>query len=777
MFIEQITKIKTAFSVLFFISFFQIISLSANQNPDSFQVKDIRVEGLIRTSLSQVLSSINLKVEDEFNSNTSKKIIENLFQTNLFEDVIVGVDNDIVVISVIERPLLLEIEFIGNEQIKSEDLSESLRQIGLIKGQVVSESLLQRVEGEIKNAYQLIGYFNADVNVEKFPESRNRLMIRISIFENSQTKINSIQILGNNFFSQKKILSQLQLDSGGIFSFITDSNVYSAQKFDADLQKVKSFYLNRGFADFKIKNSSVNLSADQKKIDIVIEIDEGNQYKMGNSSFDLANQFSDLPQTIQYKDSDSFNYELIENTSEAIKKYLANFGYAFANVNPNINLDKDTLLANVHYGVFLGEKVYVNRINISGNSRTDDRVVRRELDLLEGSIFNKNKLETSIANLNRLGYFEDINIDFDRVLGSNNQVDLRVELTESLTGSYSFGVAYSDEAGASTNFGIKERNFLGAGYVVNADVSYSKSTQEFSIKVTDPFFTENRQSLSVGAFYSKYDASQVDNTSSYQMNRVGANIGYGIPLSEEENKRIILNLGYSQNDLTCSSLLANDDINGEKTQCEDYKNTKTYSVGIAWTQNTKDSFFFPTKGYETYLGFNFNIPSSTLNEYSFLNSGSYYYPTTFNNNEYVLKAGYLFNYIDNYQGKDVAFYNRYYLGGSNTLRGFSANTVGPKYQDGDMRGGTLKVSGNFSIISEVPLVEDSKQMRISSFIDYGNVYENLDSANLSDIRVSAGFSFTWLTAIGPLSFSWAKPIIKKSDDAIDYFQFSIGTSF
>jgi outer membrane protein insertion porin family len=727
-----------------------------------------------------------VKIGDEYNSTTSNKIISSLFDTGYFSDIQVELNNDILLITLIENPhiKLINIKtdykkswsnWLENSNqtlaLDKDNFDELIRNYELSAGNIYTKKKLYKLVSEIRNQYLAIGYLNIEIAENLEIDSQNRINIELIISQGKEARIGSMSILGNKVFEDKELLDQFSIGmkTNSFINYFTNKDRYSELAFDEGLQSISNHYMNSGYLDFNFTSVSKALSEDKEYINIEIELEEGIQYKLGAVSFkgELGNQKTDeLMQLVSIQEGEIFNWGAIVNDVQKITDVFVDQGYAFANINPTTEDVLDSV--NIYFNISLNKKVYVNRIVISGNTRTQDEVIRREISLSEGSLFSRSELNKSLIKLRRLGYFSDVQMEASKVEGMPDKIDLNFAVKETKTGTISFSVSHSNNYGISIGAGIQEKNIFGSGNTFNANVKISESFNKLSVYFEDPYFNNDNHSISYGAFYSKQSDDDVM-SDSYTVNSKGLNLGYGVPLTE--NTRLNAKLEYTNNDLVCSSGFAASGY--EPTQCANNSNDEVV-FGLSWNESTLNHYMYPTDGKSNALSFDVALPLSDYRYFKASANHASYQPLSDN---LTLKLTGNLGLISGYSGKEAPFFKRYFGGGSGSVRGFGNRSLGPTYPNSATKGGELSVLGSVNIISPASFMTNNENMRVSAFVDVGNIFEKSSNMKLGDLRMSAGIAFAYLSPIGAIGAYWSTPILKKAGDDIENFSFSLGTGF
>jgi len=743
---------------------------------ESFVIKDIRVEGLQRISAGTVFNFLPVKVGDEMDETDAKSIIRSLYKSKYFNDVGVEQQDGVLVINVTERPAISSIEFVGNKDLDSKELLKSLRQIGFAEGQVFEQAMLERVELELQRQYFSRGKYGVTIESEVTPLSRNRVSIRITMAEGIIATIGAINIVGNNAFDEEDLLDEFQSTTGTMLSAFTHDNQYSRQKLSADLETLRSYYLDRGYVDFTVESTQVSITDDKKHMFITINISEGERYKIQEVRLagDLIVPEQELFDMVTIKKDAVFSRKSITKSTELLTNRLGDDGYAFANVNAVPTIDRDNKQVALTFFVDPGRRAYVRRINISGNSKTRDEVLRREMRQQEASWISTTKVERSRARINRLGYFEDVNVEQIPVAGTADQVDLDFNVSELSSGSLSAGIGFSQTDGLIFNANITQKNFLGSGKHMNFGFNNSSSNTVYSLGYTNPFATVDGISQGFNAYYRETDADEA-NLATYSTNRLGGDISFGIPISEEN--RIRLAVGYENLDVSTSTNTAYQVQRYEDFLSREGNEFNTFTVSLGWTSDSRDNAVLPTQGMSQSLSAEVAVPGGDLQYYKLRYKNNWFHPLS---NSLTLSLSGDLGYAEGYgDTEDLPFFENFYAGGIRSVRGYQANTLG--YHDpntGEALGGNMLVAGGAEVIFPIPFLKKTlKSVRLSTFVDVGNVYDISEDFDAGMLRYSAGLSAIWISPFGAMSFSLAQPFNDQSGDETETFQFSLGSTF
>jgi len=732
-----------------------------------FVIKDIRVEGLGRIAIGTVLNYLPINEGDTMDDVRSAETIRALFETGLFDDVSLARDGDTLVVKVVERPAISKIEITGNKDITSEQLTEALKGIGLAEGRIFDRSLLDKVERELELQYFSQGKYAVKIKSEVTTLDEGRVEIKINIAEGRVAKIRNINIVGNSAYKDDELLGKFQLTTQAIFS---DNDQYSKQRLAADLETLRSYYLDNGYINFNIDSTQVSITPDKKDVYITINITEGDKYTVKDIKLtgDLIVPEKELYDLITIHSGDIFSRRATTESSAAITARLGREGYAFSNVNMIPDIDHEAKEVSLSFFVDPGKRVYVDRINIAGNAKTSDEVIRRELRQMEGGWISTDQVSRSRVRLQKLGFFEEVNVETPAVPGTEDQVDIDLSVTERPSGTLMAGLGYSQSQGLLLNASISQDNFLGSGKRISATINNSKVNTVYSFAYTNPYYTLNGISRGLRVFDKETDAGQA-NVAAYTSDVYGASVDYGFPISEYNTAS--LSLGYEHTKLkttlnTPQSYI--DFINANSNEFDLYK------IQSGWSHDSRNRAIFADHGLYNSIDTEVTLPGSGLDFYKINLRTLGYVPLT--QKLIVMLKGDI-GYGDSYSDTtELPFFERYYAGGSNSVRGWQSNSLGPQI-DGKAEGGAFKTVGSTELIFPVPFAEDNKSLRLSAFYDIGNVYANESDFDANDLRYSMGLSAIWITPIAPLTFSFAWPLNDRPEDRTERFQFTLGSFF
>lgn len=749
---------------------------------DSFVVKDIRVEGIQRTEAGTVFSYLPVKVGDTLDDDKSAAAIKALYATGFFKDVRLEAQNGVLIVVVEERPAIARIDIVGSKEFTAEQIKDGLKQSGLSEGRIFDKAMLDRASQEIKRLFFSRGKYAVEIETTITPMERNRVAISFNIKDGDVAKIKNINIVGNKVFTEKQLLDQFQLRTPGWFTWYSKNDQYSKQKLAADLETLKSFYLNQGYLEFNIDSTQVSITPDKKDIYLTVNLTEGEKYTV--SDVKLAGEMivpaAELQKLITLKAGDTFSREKITESAKKMGDRLGNDGYAFANVNAVPEIDKDKHTVAFTFFVDSGRRVYVNRININGNTRTRDEVVRREFRQMEGGWYAADKIQRSKERVERLGYFSDINVETPTVAGTTDQVDVNLSVTEKPTGSIMLGAGFSSSEGLILSGSLSQNNLFGSGNSLTTRINSGGVNKVYSVSYTNPYFTPDGLSVGYDLYRRDTDTSRLTTLSSYKNSTVGAGVRYGIPLNEKD--AISLGLAYERFTLSVDPATSPIQYVNFVNQ---YGNTNdTIRADMGWARDSRDSLTYPTKGMLQRVYGEVGVPPASLKYYKISYQQQWFKPI---NKTFTLMLNGEIGFGDGYGGQGLPFFKNFYAGGVGSVRGYDTATLGPKYlnQFGQVvsAGGNQRLVGNAEILFPMPGMVNDKSVRLSVFVDAGATYGPGDylgrygSFAFQDLRYSTGVAINWVSPIGPLKFSLAQPLNPHSDDKKQVFQFTLGQVF
>ena len=804
-------KIRSLTKPIVFVFLSVLFFGEALKSDDSWVVSDIRISGLQRVSAGSVFAEMPIAIGDTVDTYSLQATAKTLFKTGQFDDIQIGRDGNILIISLVERPSISAIEIDGNKALKTEDLMKGLKGAGLSEGQVFKRSVLSGLGLEIQRQYISQGRYGALVDVKANPKPRNRVELEIDIEEGEVATIEGINIVGNTTYTDNELLRDFELSVGGWFSFLSSDNKYSREKLKGDIETLTSYYKDRGYVEFALSSSQVSITSDKKSVYITLNIDEGLPYKIDKISLtgDLPIDEEILRPLILLREGDTYSQFLITETEEIFTNILGNEGYSFAEVKGVPDLNEETGGVELTFYIDPQQRTYVRRIIFKGNQRTHDVVLRREMRQMEGSWASNLLIENSKLRLERLGFFKQVESETIPVPGVNDQIDVEFTVEEEVSGSIGGSFGYSSW-GLMLGLNYSENNAFGTGKRVNIGINDSNWRKSYYFDYGDPYYTIDGVSRGYSIFFNESDYGQY-NIAAYTSDSYGAGIQFGLPISDIE--RIGLNLRYESTSIDVGSMSASQILSftaSEGTQFEALKSQ------IVWSKVTLNRGIFPTAGTSQSVGFELAVPGSSIT-YARATYRTRYYRPIFGG-KFILGLRGEIGALEPYGDTQVApFYEHFYSGGITSVRGFKANTLGPRatqsefildgegnpvldesgqqiynpyygYSRNDDRsiGGAYLIEGGFDFIFRLPFLEDQRSVRTSFFIDTGNVFAqdcgdagniNCSEFDLGELRYSYGLGITWITQLGPMSLALATVGNEGPLDRTEGFQFEIGTQF
>nr|WP_311530350.1 outer membrane protein assembly factor BamA [uncultured Ralstonia sp.] len=738
---------------------------------EPFVVKDIRVEGVQRVEPGTVFGYLPVKVGETFTDDKGAESIRALYNTGFFKDVQIRSEGNVLVVRVEERPAISQLEFIGFKEFDKDALRRTLRGVGVAEARYYDKSLIDRAEQEIKRQYVSRGYYAAEVTTTVTPVDANRVSITFTVDEGPTAKIRQINIVGNKAFKEGDLRDEMQLSTPNWLSWYTKNDLYSKQKLTADLEALRSYYLDRGYLEFAIESTQVSITPDKKDIYLTLNIHEGEQYKVSDIKLtgELLGKQAEMEKLIKLKQGDVFSSAKLSSTTKSITDLLGTYGYAFATINPQPQINQKDRTVALTLVVDPGRRVYVRRVNVVGNSKTRDEVVRREMRQMEASWFDGEKLQLSQNRVNRTGYFTDANITTEDVPGTTDQVDVNVNVTEKPTGQINLGVGFSSTDKLVLSAGIRQDNVFGSGTSLGLDVNTSKSNRTIAVTQFDPYFTVDGISRSTELYYRTYRPLYYTGDQDYRVVQQGGNVKFGVPFSETDT--VFFGIGYER---TTIDVTTNTPLAYQNYVAKNGRITNNFPITIGWSKDQRDSALVPTRGRYQQANLEFGIPGGDLQYFRAYYQHQYFYPLS---KSFTMAFNNEIGYGHGYGGKDFPVFKNYYAGGIGSVRGYETSTLGPRDANGVAIGGASKFVGNVEFIFPLPGSGVDRTVRLFTFFDYGNVFAEGQPYKLGDMRYSTGFGLSWLSPIGPLKISMGFPIKRKTQDQTQRFQFQIGTAF
>ena len=738
---------------------------------EPFTVKDIRMEGLQRVEPGNVLATLPFKVGENYSDDKASLAIRNLFALGLFKDVRIEVKDDVVTVVVEERPLISAINFTGIKEFDKDTLKKALKDIGLSEGRPFDKALSDRAEQELKRQYINRSLYGAEVVTTVAPAERNKVNLNFTVIEGEVSKIKEYKIVGNKAFDLAAIKDQLDLSEPNYMSWYTKSDRYSQAKLNADLENLKSFYLSRGYLEFRVESTQVAISPNKQDITITVNVFEGSRFVVSEVALEgfylgRDNEFKSL---ITIKPGLAYNVTDVVETTKAFSDYFGNFGFAFARVEQRTEIDRQTGQVKVILQADPSRRAYVRRINIAGNERTRDEIIRREFRQMESSWYDGQRIRASRDRVDRLGFFTEVTIDTQEVPDNPDQVDINLKVTEKPTNSLSMGIGFSTAESTFLSFGLNQDNFFGTGNSVGVQINTSQYNKIYSIHTTDPYFTEDGVSRTFNLF-SKNSKPYSTSTNYYNMNTAGLGLSFGVPIAETDT--IYIGAAYDSTTVSSGTNLPNAYSN--------YADDPLISIPLTlgWARDSRDSMLAPNKG--RFMRFNSELGLMGDTRY-YKNSGQYqqYWPL---GRKYTFAVNAELGIGGGIDGHDYPVFKNFYSGGLGSVRGFQQNslqtaTTYNRYSGDYSTGGSKKILLNSEFLMPFPGVGTDKTLRLYTFFDVGNVYTAQESVDLGQLRSATGLGLSWISPVGPLRLAVARPVKKFDIDRIQSFQFQIGTSF
>jgi outer membrane protein insertion porin family len=735
---------------------------------DPFTVRDIRLVGVQRVEPGTVFGYLPIKVGERLDDQRASQALRALYATGLFNDVRLEVEGDVLVVYIEERPSIASVEVSGSKDISSEQMLKALKDLGLSESRIFDRALLDRAEQEVKRQYLARGKYAARVTSTVTPIERNRVAVSMAIDEGADARITQIRIVGNKAFTESELIDQLQLSTPTWLSWYTKTDQYAREKLAGDLERLRSFYLNRGYLEFSIGSTQVSIDPDREGVYITVNITEGERFTVTGFKFsgNTLGREPELDKLMLVREGDVFNGQLLAESTRTMTEIFGSIGYAFANVNaiPEVDREKRTVFFNVT--VDPGRRAYVRRINVSGNARSRDEVVRRELRQFESAWYDTDKIRLSRERLTRLGYFTDVTIDTVPVPDAPDQVDLNVNVNERSTGTFLIGVGFSSTDKLILTASVSQQNFLGTGKSIGLNMNTGRTQRSITLTSTDPYFTADGISRSFDVFSRRFNAAELG-LGDYVLETQGIGLRFGIPYTEVD--RVTFGFSYERNNITLGS---NPPVR-YRDYVDAYGESSWAALGqLGWFRDERDSPLTPTRGL--YMGGNveFTLPVGDL-RYTRANFDTQYYkPIT---KDYTI--GFYGSVARGWAlgGNPYPLFKNYYAGGIGSVRGFEAASLGPRDADDFPRGGQSKLVASAEFLFPLPGAGNDQQVRLFTFLDVGNVWA--DTIDLGDLRYSTGLGLNWLSPLGPLKLSIGYPINKQPGDRTQRFQFQIGTGF
>ncbi|MBA2961309.1 MULTISPECIES: outer membrane protein assembly factor BamA [Ramlibacter] len=737
---------------------------------DPFTVRDIRIEGLQRVEPGTVFASLPVRVGDQYTDEKGSTAIRSLFGLGLFKDVRLEVNDGVLVVIVEERPTVADVDFVGIKEFDKDVLRKALRDIGLTEGRPYDQALADRAEQELRRQYISRSLYGAEVVTTITPAERNRVNLTFTVTEGDLARIKDIRIVGNKAFSEGTLRDLFDLDTGGWLSWYTKSDRYSRPKLNADLEALRSYYLSRGYLEFRIDSTQVAISPNKQDISITINVTEGDRFvvsgvKLEGNYLGKDEEFKTL---VRIRPGEAYNANEVAETTKAFTDYFAGFGYAFANVEARPEIDRSTGRVNLLLVADPSRRAYVRRVNIAGNNRTRDEVIRREFRQFESSWYDGDKIKLSRDRVDRLGFFRSLNIETVDVPGAPEQVDLNVTVEEKPTGSLSLSAGFSSAEKVTLGFGIKQENAFGTGQYLGIDVNTSKYNRVIALNNTNPYFTQDGVSRTVDLYHRNAKPYETQG-GNYSLATTGLGMRFGIPFSEFDTvffganaERLEIDPGTN---IPAAYLFYAAKIGGFTS------NSLPFTVG--WARDSRDSALAPTNGRLQRL----NGELGLIGDNRYVRANYQYQQYIPLSKQYTIAFNGELGYGKGLSGRPFPVFKNFYSGGLGSVRGFEQSTLGPRDITGSVIGGTRKITLSSELYVPFPGAGNDRTLRLFGFTDIGNVYGEFDPVELKELRASVGAGISWISPIGPLRFAIAQPVRKFAGDRIQKLQFQIGTSF
>jgi len=737
---------------------------------DPFTVRDIRVEGVQRTEAGTIFSYLPIKVGERIDGEKAAAAVKALYATGFFRDVRIEAQGDVLIVTVQERPTISSLTFVGNKEFDTDTIKKALKEVGIAEGRIFDRSALDRAEQELKRQYITRGKYAARVETTVTPQDRNRVAINFNIVEGDTANIARINIVGNQTFTEKQLRSEISLSTPNWLSWYTKDDQYSKQKLQADLEALRSFYQNRGYLEFQIESTQVSISPDKDEVFVTINLNEGNKFTVSGVQIagELVVSEAELRRLLAVKPGDTFSRSAMQVSVKNMSERLGIDGYAFANVNAVPDIDRAKNTVGFTFYVDAGRRVYVRKINIGGNPKTRDEVIRREFRQVEGAWYDGTRIERSKVRVRRLGYFEEgsVNIETPPVPGTTDQVDIELTVAEKNTGNLLAGVGYSSNEGVVFNASVSQQNIFGSGNALALAVNTSSINRTISLTYTEPYWTVDGVSRTLELYNKNIDPTGLS-VAQFSSSTLGAAVGFGVPVSEIDT----INYGFRVEHTSLSLFDNSPPVYFQFVQDFGYV-TNSYIASAGWSRDTRNDILYPTFGRLQSALVEIGLPFGDLAYYKLQYINQSFWPVY---DEFVLMLRADLGYGDGFSGKPFPFFKAFYAGGVGSVRGYETGSLGPRDIYGNTLGGKRRIVGNAELF--YPILKGERSVRISGFFDAGQVYVNGFQPQFENFRYSAGVGLAWNSPIGPLKFSYATPISSIPEDRIQKFQFQVGSVF
>lgn len=735
---------------------------------EPFVLKDIRVEGLQRSDAGTVFASLPFRIGDTYSDEKGAAALRALFATGLYKDVRIDVDGGVLVVIVEERPVIANIDFVGLKEFDKDPLIKALKDFGISEGQPFDKALADRAEQELKRQYLTRSLYGAEIVTTVTPQERNRVNISFSVTEGSASKISEIRITGNKIFSESTLKGLFDLNEGGWLNFYTKADRYSRAKLDADLENLRAYYLNRGHLEFNIESTQVAISPDKQDISISINVKEGQAFTVAAVKLegDFLGKEADFKTLVAIKPGEPYRAEAVSQTTRAMIERFGSFGYAFAKVEARPDVDRATGTVTITIVAEPSRRVYIRRINVAGNTRTRDEVVRREFRQFESSWYDGSKIKLSRDRADRLGFFSEVTVDTNEVAGTADQVDLTITVKEKATGNLQLGAGFSSADKLSLSGSIKQENIFGSGNYLGLELNTSKYSRTLVVSTVDPYFTVDGVSRAVDVFY-RTQRPLNSQGEQYELVTPGASIRFGVPFSEYDT--VYFGLGVERTEIRGDNL----PLNYRNYRTEFGSITTAVPLSIGWSRDSRDSALVPNAGRLTSLNMDWGLIGDTR----YLRTNAKFQQYIPLSRQFTFGFNAEMGWGKGLGGHPYPIFKNFYGGGLGTVRGFDQNSLGPVDVTGAYIGGNRRLNLNSELYLPVPGTGNDRTLRLFTYADLGNVWGENDAVTVNSLRASAGAGLTWVSPVGPLKLSYGAPIRKQPTDRIQRLQFQIGTAF
>ena len=738
---------------------------------ETFRLQDIQIEGLERIEAGTVFTYLPVKVGDELDERNTAKIARELYKSGFFDDIQLRREGNILVVSVKEKPAIASLTFEGNKILEDEQLTEILTGVGIASGRVFNRSVLERLENELIQQYYAFGKYSVNVDTQVRELERNRVDIGINIIEGDAAKIKQVKIVGNTVFEEEDLIKDFESGLKPWYKFWGSRDRYAKEKLQGDIETLRSEYLNEGYLKFDVTSTQVSISPNKEDIFITINVEEGEQYTIDN--VELAGNYllpeEEIRSLVNLSSGETFSRAKIVQSTQAITNRLGNDGYAFPNINPVPDIDEENKRVDLTFFIDPGKRVYVRRINFTGHKTTRDEVYRRELRQMESGWYSQANVEASRRRIQRLSFVDSVEIETRKIPGVDDFVDLDIAVEERLAGSFNIGAGFSDSQGVVATTSVSQENFLGTGKSVSFSINTSTVNTVYALNYTNPYYTIDGVSRGFGFNYVSTETDDTD-VSDFDSDQFGVSMNYGIPLTE--SARIGAGLQIQRTEVQTISTTSQEIIDFINENDDEYLNL---NLNANFIRDTRNRSLFPDQGSRQTLRFEVSVPGSDLEFYKFSYENRFYFSLS---ETFTLSLGSEFGYGDSFGGTtDLPFFEKFRAGGFDSVRGYESNSLGPRDSLDDTFGGNFMTTARVQILFPPPIIENKNRARLALFVDAGNVFEEFEDFDSSDIRGSFGLGVNWITGLGGISAALSSTFNDGPEDDTESFQFNLGTSF